>query len=498
MTAERPVGAATSGAAAAQRTLPDRPVTRRARSPRFKLRVWLVLGYLVVFSLPWIAIVGSGALAHDLRAQTRESLIAQGRVWALRIASTMGEGDDIASAGRRLQSDLDVTREQTLCAVQVVDATGRVVATTPGTSDASLGDDPEVAAALAGDVGAVERERDPLSEGADRTGPSRFAPVRLFVAVPVVHEREVVGAVVMSRTPREEVQAFVQMGPRLGIAVLGVVAFTFALALASGHWGSRSLAQLASAARRIAAGSREATELQALEGSRVREVGEVASAVAAMHDQIQARLDYIDEFAGNVAHEFRTPIATLRGTIELMQDDGEMDPAQRDKFLANAHAELARLGALIDGLLALARAERATALRHIDVVALVGGIADARGVAVQGSCADVEGAPQQLEAAIGNLVDNACRHGGPNVAIELGDDADDVTIAVVDDGAGVDPGDRDRLFDRFFTTDRKRGTGLGLAIVRAVARAHGGDVAVESTARRTAFTIRLPRARART
>lgn len=464
-----------------------------SRTPRFSLRAWLVLSYLLVFSLPWIAIVGSGALAHDLRAQTRESLIAQGRVWALRITSTMQDAGDIAGAGARVQPDLELAREQTLCAVQIVDATGTVIATTPGTTDRALAEHAEVVAALAGEVGAIERERGPLGDGAERSGPSRFAPVRLFVAVPVMHGDRVVGAVVMSRTPREEVQAFIQMGPRLGIALLGVVGFTFAMALASGHWGSRSLASLATAARRIAGGAREPADLQRLQRSRVREVGEVASAVTAMHGQLQSRLDYIDEFAGNVAHEFRTPIATLRGTIELIHDDADMDPAQRDRFLANAQAELLRLEALVDGLLALARAERATATIRLDLEAIAKRIASSRGIAAKGHCGAVDGAQQQIESAITNLLDNAAQHGGPNVQVVLADDDQHVTIAVIDDGAGVDPGDRARLFDRFFTTDRKRGTGLGLAIVRAVARAHGGDVTMDAAPGRTAFTIRLPR-----
>lgn len=460
---------------------------------RLSLRAWLLLSYLVVFSLPWIAIVGSGALDHDLRAQTREHLTAQGHLWALRVGAALADpGATLPGVATALDDDLRASRDRTLCAAQLVDTDGVVLASTSGRTGGRLGDDPEVAAALQGDVGAIARDRPRVRGGAEYDSPSRFAPIRLFVAVPIVDEGMVVGAVVMSRTPREEVQAFVQMGPRLGIALLVVVTFTFALAMTSGHFGSRSLAALAQAARRIAAGSRDRGPLERLEHSRVREVGELAAAVAAMHAQLQARLDYIDEFAGNVAHEFRTPIATLRGTFELIADDPEMAPEQRDRFVANAQAELLRLESLVSGLLALARAERAQADDVVDVTALARSVAARHEIAVEGECGKVVGSVQQLETVLDNLVDNAGRHGGEHVTVALADEDGRVVVRVVDDGPGIAAGDLPRVFDRFFTTDRKHGTGLGLALVRLVVHAHGGEVDVESRPGRTVFTVRLP------
>lgn len=469
---------------------------------RLSLRAWLLLSYLVVFSLPWIAIIGSGALEHDLRAQTREHLTAQGHLWALRIAAELGRPEtgasppELPALADALEPDLAASRDRTLCAVQVVDDTGVVLASSSGHRGQILADDPEVAAALEGGIGATARDRPRVRGNVDYTGPSRFAPIRLFVAVPIERDGVVVGAVVMSRTPREDVQAFVQMGPRLGVALLVVVAFTFAMAMTSGHFGSRSLAELADAARRIAGGSRDRTALLRLEHSRVAEVGALAGAVAAMHGQLQARLDYIDDFAGNVAHEFRTPIATLRGTFELLQDDPEMPAAQRERFMANAQAELSRLESLVSGLLALARAERTEATQPVDLVALAGRTAHRHGVRVEGSCRSVLGSARQLESVLDNLIDNATRHAGPDaeVTVRLADVGQCAAIEVVDDGAGIDPADLPRVFDRFFTTDRKHGTGLGLALVRLVARAHGGDVRVDSVPGRTVFTVTLPAA----
>lgn len=459
---------------------------------RASLRGWLLLSYLLVFSLPWIAIVGSGALAHDLRAQTREHLTAQGRLWALRITAEL-QTKDLDRIAEELAGDLRASKDLTLCAAQIVNIEGRVLGSTSGERGHSLADDPEVEAALAGAVGATARARLRVRGDVSFTGSSRFAGVRLFVAVPFVDQHGgVAGAVVMSRTPREEVQAFVQMGPRLGVAFLAVVAFTLALALTSGHFGSRSLAALAQAARRIAGGSRDRAVLERVGQSRVREVAEVAAAVGAMHAQLQARLDYIDEFAGNVAHEFRTPLATLRGTIELLHDDPQMPEAQRETFMKNAQTELVRLGALVDGLLALARAERTAASEVVRLGEVARAIAARHDVAIEGECGDVLGSAQQLETMIENLVDNALRHGGDTVRV-LVDQADGrARVRVIDDGAGIAAADLPRVFDRFFTTERTHGTGLGLALVRLVARTHGGDVMVTSKPGETVFTVSLP------
>ncbi|MBX7084129.1 MAG: HAMP domain-containing histidine kinase [Nannocystaceae bacterium] len=468
---------------------------------RLGLRTWLLLSYLAVFSLPWLAMIGSGALAHDLRRQTLEHLVAQGELWRLRLAHTMTQQDvSLAEAAAAVREDLLAARDRTLCATQIVDAQGLVLASTGAATGHNLAGDPEVARALAGDLATAQRERSRVSPRGDAEldGPSRFAPIRLFVALPIVHGDAVVGAVVMSRTPREELQAFVHMGPRLLLAVAVGIALTLALSLTSGHLGSRSLAALAAAARRIAAGARDGDALVRLERSRVREVGSLADAVRAMHEQLQSRLDYIDEFAGNVAHEFRTPISTLRGTVELLHDEPDMDAGQRERFLVNAQAELRRLESLIDGLLALARAERPTARGEVDLGALVRRVAARRDrpVTVTGEGAIVLGAEGQLESVLDNLLDNAVRHGGDDVhlTVELHREDALAGFTVVDDGRGIPAADLPKVFERFFTTARSGGTGLGLALVAAIVRAHGGSVGATSESGRTAFVVRLPRA----
>jgi signal transduction histidine kinase len=459
------------------------------RRPRLSLRAWLLLSYLLVLGLPPLAMLGTGALARDLRWQTRESLEAQAQVWAMAIEADL-------AAGRPIAPDLSRARQRVLTGIQVVDREGMVVASTAARIGHSLADDPEVAAALGGDVGTRVRPRPPVRAGPSTPlhGPSRFADVRVFVAVPIFDEHGIAGAVVVSRTPREELQTLANMAPPLVAGLLGVLALTLAIALGGGWLGGRSLGRLAGAARRIAAGARASPELVELSRSRVRDVAALARAVDTMRAQLHARLDYIDEFAGNVAHEFRTPIATLRGTFELLHDDPEMSAEQRERFARNALVELERLDALVGGLLALARAERLPSVEPVDLDALLRRACSGR-AALQGRAGTVMGAPDQLASVIDNLVGNAQQHGGPHVTVRAWSEPGMVGFEVDDDGPGIPPTSRERIFDRFYTTDRRRGIGLGLPTARLICRAHGGDITVRSRPGHTVFSVALPQKR---
>jgi signal transduction histidine kinase len=215
-----------------------------------------------------------------------------------------------------------------------------------------------------------------------------------------------------------------------------------------------------------------------------------------MHARLRERLAYISEFAGNVSHEFKTPVSSLRGTVELLRDDDEMPAAQRARFLDNALQDLDRLSRLVGGLLRLARAEEGGGRDRIaldDVIRAVR--ARHERLDVRGAGGTVVANREQLEAAIGNLVENAFRYGGPGVTVraELWVEGDRTGVDILDDGPGISAANLPKVFDRFFTTDRAGGgTGLGLALVRAVCEAHGGTVEVESAPGRTRFRVALP------
>jgi signal transduction histidine kinase len=463
------------------------------------LRTWLVLSHLVVLTLPVLALIGTGALAADLRMQTREDLEHQAALLALHIEAELARSNTPLSR-LQLNDFLAEAKQATLAGFRVVDARGVVVASSAGERGEDISDDPEVATALTGAKGVAEkpRARVPAASSRDLGGPSRHADVRVFVALPVREGGDVVGAVVLSRTPREEFQAFYQMAPRLTTGVLLALLGTVALAIGAGRILSRSLQALAEASHGIATGADAALlALEPASRSHVSEARALAAAMGTMSNRLRQRLRYISEFAGNVSHEFKTPVSSLRGTVELLRDDDDMPPDQRTRFLDNALADLDRLSRLVGGLLRLARAEEGGARTVVtldDVVAEI--VARHEGIVREGAGARVEMSREQVESAITNLVENALRHGaGAPVRVHTWQDGRWTGVDVIDTGPGISPANLPKVFDRFFTTDRARGgTGLGLALVRAVAEAHGGRVDVESQPGHTRFRLTFPRA----
>ena len=465
------------------------------RIPRWSLAVWLLLSHLGVGLVAVVVLLLSGTLDEDLRNQNETSLLAQANLWALDLQDEVARGHGtLAEVARRAEPRLTEAKSRTLSGIQVVDVHAEVLASAGFARDASLRDASEVRVALAGGVGHVDRPRRSawLRSGAELSGPSRFGDVRSFVAVPVVVDGQVLGAVVVSRTPRAALQTLVQIGSPLVWRVLALLGFAIVLALTAGYYGSRSLRQLVRSARSIAAGARRPSALDDVRRSRVDEVHRVAEAVDTMGSRLRARMDGAEAFAGNAAHQFRTPIATVRGTLELLRDDPSMPKAQRERFLDTGIAELSRLDALVGGLLQLGRAQRLATDAPVDLDALLHEAANTHGIELEGRAGTVLGNEAALHTIASNLLDNAHQHGGPSVRLRAWRSADRAGFSVEDDGDGIPSAERERVFQRFFTTDREQGVGLGLAVVRELVKAHRGTLEVRSEPGHTVFRIALP------
>lgn len=467
----------------------------RLRGLVLPLRTWLLGTHLVVLILPVVVLLGTGALGGDLRRQTADDIGHQAVLVALHVSET-GLEDGVA-----LSRMLSLAKGATLAGYRVVDAAGVVVATSGNVGQ--LGDnlrgDPDVRDALLGAGSRVwtEQRDTTRSRSMPISGPSRRASVRMFVAEPIIQDDVVIGAVVVSRTPREELQAVWHMAPQLSVGVALSLLLTVLLALNTGWVVSRSLRSLARASHRMAAGDLDAVaDLAPAQGSRVREARDLAAAMGSMAARLRARLAYISEFASHVSHEFKTPVSSLRGTVELIRDDDEMPQAQRARFLGNALEDLDRLSRLVGGLLRLARAEEGGERGIVELDGLVREVVGRHpGVHVSGRAGLVDGSVDQLAAVVQNLLDNARRYGGDGakVQVRLWAEEDRTGIEVEDDGPGISPANQGQVFDRFFTTGRAHGgTGLGLALVQAVAQAHGGAVTVRSRPGCTVFRLGLP------
>ena len=220
------------------------------------------------------------------------------------------------------------------------------------------------------------------------------------------------------------------------------------------------------------------------------------------------------DLVANVSHELKTPVAAIRGFLELMEDDS-MPPEARREFVGLMSAEAARLQRLVDEQLQLARLDAGALpmrVEAIDLAAVVRAAARPRAVLAEREGVSLEvqapspvpmdGDPERLEQLLLILLDNAARHtpAGGAIAVEAHVEGGDAVMSVADTGEGIPPEAIDSVFDRFYRADAARqrddrqGAGLGLAIARGLAHAHGGDISVASRpGDGTVFTVRLPR-----
>lgn len=469
------------------------------------IRLWLLLSHLLVLLLP-LALLALGPTAVSwLRGVTEEDIRHQGALWTLAWDAEIDREllhnpapallDDVVLRGAQsLQRRLPQARDSTLAAVRLVDARGVVIASSaPGAIGDDLNTSPEVHDALRG-VEATAVHPRPDSKLRSPMRGSRNASIRVHVALPLLRDGHTVGAVVLSRTPRAGWDWVLESGARSWLTITLWLSVTLLLALWGGRRFSRSLDALARWSQHTADGGTDAP--QGLD-SHVAEIRVLAHAMERMRHRLRERMTWVSEFAAQTSHEFKTPVTTLRGTLELLRDDDEMDPRQRARFLENGLLELDRLARLSGGLLALARAEEQRGEREpVDLDALAQRIADASGgVTVEGEAGVVPGDTRALETALRNLVDNAVRHRRATVTIRCWREGASAGWVVEDDGPGVPEDHRNHIFDRFFTTERARGgTGLGLAIVQAITRAHGGGVVLEAPFGAGAkFRVVLPR-----
>lgn len=219
------------------------------------------------------------------------------------------------------------------------------------------------------------------------------------------------------------------------------------------------------------------------------------------------------EFLSNVSHELRTPLTAILAFVETLEDGAIDDQENNHRFLSIIRKNAQRMHTLIDDILELSAIEAGNiaikpapvALHHLvgDVFTAVAGKADARRIKLRNEVekeARVNADEHRLEQMLTNLVDNAIKFNRDSgtVTIRHEPGADDV-IMVADTGEGIPAEHLERLFERFYRVDKARsremgGTGLGLAIVKHLARAHGGEVTVQSRlGEGSTFTIRLPK-----
>lgn len=250
--------------------------------------------------------------------------------------------------------------------------------------------------------------------------------------------------------------------------------------------------------------------------SRETEVGKLSYAVNTMVTQLQESVDdaqakeeQMRRFVGDASHELRTPLTSVRGYAELYRKGMAPDA---DMVIDKIEEESGRMQLLVEDLLALTRAEGTRLDRKtVDMQKVVDSAVSSaraaypeRSIEVDNQCqraAEVDGDPDRLHQVLMNLINNAFKHGGPevDVVITLRENLDRIVLEVADNGKGMEEEDAARIFDRFYRADASRnragggGSGLGLAITKSLIEQHEGTITVETAPGKGAtFVISLP------
>lgn len=234
------------------------------------------------------------------------------------------------------------------------------------------------------------------------------------------------------------------------------------------------------------------------------EIAELTATLNGMLDRLDAGLIRQRQFVSDASHELRSPLTAVRGAAELLASDGSLSP-ESEPSLAALRRGAERLEVVLDDLTRLASAGGPLERREVDLADLVQDEVLAIQQPTPAVTVDTSRVtpatglanPVQLARAVNNLLANALRHADRRV--EVGAEVQDgrIVIIVDDDGPGVPPADRKRIFDRFVRLDDDRsrhtgGSGLGLAIVASIVADHGGTVTCTSAPLGGArFTVRL-------
>lgn len=520
------------------KNIPDAlPKAKRKWRPSLSMIVLGVLLFtLAVSTLPLVGMVIY--LSHDHKHFSANSKHIE--IHSALLAALMQEKWSQMSApersqthllGRSMQNILERSVEQNKAgepevAFYILDRTGTVIAARANKSPARLANinnavnigtsiaaRAEVQRALAGHYQSIIRDV-PIEHGYVLQRWFRFLSPstrqRIISARPVkALDQKIIGVIYSSHRPQSLVQSMALPFAPFILAFCFILAATMVIAFIFARAITGPIHELAARTKLIGRGERAAIAPLRQHGSREMEM--LSQSFLHMADQLFQRTDYISNFARHVSHELKTPLTSMSGAVELMQENLDtMSEAQKQAFLKNIGEDTQRLSLLLERLHDLARADNSFQPGQISLAEL-GPKLRARfpeaEIVWSGNVDAVFALSEENSLIVfANLVENATHHGADKIDITVAqrDKAEEkgapdalptgfVIISLQDNGRGITPGNAAKIFELFFTTRREEGgTGMGLAIVQSVLSAHKGSIRLVPVAQGARFELCLP------
>jgi signal transduction histidine kinase len=449
-----------------------------------------------------IAIVYLGvapSLEANLRDQRLDSLARAAQRYTPPIRRALDSAAKVDELDRRVRHAADTTGSRvTLLAVNRTTRSPRLELRSDSTAEVDIADLRFAVAARAARSRQIERGTEPGREGrvAEVAQPLRITP-------PGGQRADVYYVAVFSQ-PLQDIGGGVAL-IRRRILIAGAIAL--ALAILAGSLVARSFGRrvrrLERAARQVAQGDFTAR----FEVGASDELGRLGATLDGMRRQLAELETARSRFIATASHELRTPIFSIGGFLELLQDE-ELDEETRVMFIRQVREQVDRLGRLATDLLDLSKLE-AGSLELRREATDVGEVA--RSVAAEFAPAltahesnlelrmarnpvEVVCDPERVAQIVRILIDNALTHtpAGTDVVVAAGQRDGRVLLSVTDYGTGINRSAMSRIFEPFFTSDDAQGSGLGLAIAHELAERMSGELRAESMPGRTTFSLELP------
>ena len=485
------------------------------QSIRFRLTLWTVAILAVILLVFCVFVYTRTAYDLEVQGYTQLQVQAQQLAMLFRAPPHSEQEEQTAPTGLQANTSISLSEHQNLA---IVASSGEVVQRVGSLDDATIGQ----VVKSGGPPGQAFQRVPCTASGTGAAGGEKGK--QIYQVSPIVWERRWVGLLILGMP----LDAAGQL-PRLALSLaLGSLA-TLGIALGSGYClAGRAMAPVRTITR-TARGISETDLHQRLKLGTHDELGELADTFDAMLDRLQAAFDRQRQFTADASHELRTPltIVSLEADQALARRRSTEEYERAMKVIKSENEFMARL---VNDLLTLARMDAGqTQLKlepldlsdiGLEVTERLSALANRAGVEIELGelpAAPVNGDRQYLSQMVTNLVENAIKYAGgrgKHVRIETGTRAQpggaQAWLSVEDDGPGIPPDHLPHLFGRFYRVDPARarrqeetaegepdkepeGSGLGLSIVQWIARAHQGEVSVDSqVGRGSRFEVRLP------